>query len=155
MPISVNLIIRSCFPLPTFIAQQFVNMATREGGSPDSRPAELSLMLAGVVCAVLAVVAKCKAGDMQAGESKYLILGVVVCCVSCIAGSLNLVLAGMLGSTLKLNEFDTIVYTALPASVLLLIPMSLPHTVQWDGGRMMTDWEVLSELLNDNPYALL
>jgi hypothetical protein len=155
MPISVNLIIRSCFPLPTFVAQQLVSRPAKDGRSADSRPIELSLMLTGVFCAILAVVAKCQAGDMEAGETKYLILGVIVCCVSCIAGSLNLVLAGMLGSTLKLSEFDTIIYTALPAALLLLIPMSMPHTVPWDGGVTMTDWEILAEVCRENPSTLL
>merc|ERR1712032_96660 len=127
---------------------------TRDDGTTDSRPVEILLMLAGVACAVLAVVAKFRADNAQDEETKYMIFGMVVCIVSSIAGSLNLVLARVLGSTLKLNEFDTIVYTAIPAAGMVLIPMSLPHTVQWDGGTEMTDWEVLADVSRDNPSAI-
>merc|ERR1711924_590230 len=69
-------------------------------------------------------------------------------------GSTNLVLAGVLGNSVKLDEFDTVVYTALPAVALLLVPMSLPHTVHWEGGLQATDWEIVSEVLDTNPAVV-
>lgn len=154
MPISVNLIIRSCFPLPTFLAQKLVSWYTRDMKSKDSSPLELSLMLLGCLFAVIAVIAKTKSLGVHDSESQSLVWGVIVCVISCFAGSANLVLAGMMGSTLKLNEFDTVIYTALPAAALLLVPMSLRHPVHWGGGSQMTDWEILAEVVEVNPGVL-
>jgi len=151
IPISVNLIIRSCFPLPTFLAQKLVSWCTKDGKSQDSSLVELSLMLFGCFCACVAVVAKTQSSGTLASESRNLAWGVTVCVASCFAGSTNLVLAGLMGSTLKLDEFDTVIYTALPAVVLLLPAMSVPHFVIWgEDGAMLTDWEILAEVWDAN-----
>merc|ERR1719203_889792 len=157
IPISVNLIIRSCFPLPTFLAQKLVSWCTRDGRAKDSTLVELALMLVGVLCACVAVVAKTRSSDTVASESRHLVWGVTVCVISCFAGSTNLVLAGMMGSTLNLNEFDTVIYTALPAAALLTAAMSIPHTVPWgeDGATTLTDWEILKEALDSNRSVLI
>merc|ERR1719203_1278488 len=157
IPISVNLIIRSCFPLPTFLAQKLVSWCTREGGTKDSSLVELSLMLCGCLCACVAVVAKTRSSGTVASESRHLVWGVTVCVISCFAGSTNLVLAGMMGSTLNLNEFDTVIYTALPAAALLTAAMSIPHAVPWgeDGAATLTDWEILKEVLDYNRGVLI
>jgi hypothetical protein len=156
IPISVNLIIRSCFPLPTFLAQKLVSWCTRDGRAKDSSWVELTLMLFGVLCACVAVVAKTRSSGAAPGESRQLVWGVTVCVISCFAGSTNLVLAGMMGSTLSLNEFDTVVYTALPAASLLIAAMSIPHFVQWgEDGATMTDWEILEEVLDNNRSVLV
>merc|ERR1719277_2048208 len=157
IPISVNLIIRSCFPLPTFLAQKLVSWCTREGKSQDSSLVELSLMLFGCFCACVAVVAKTQSSGTLASESRHLVWGVTVCVISCFAGSTNLVLAGMMGSTLNLNEFDTVIYTALPAAALLTAAMSIPHAVPWgeDGATTLTDWEILREVLDSNWSVLI
>jgi hypothetical protein len=156
IPISVNLIIRSCFPLPTFLAQKLVSWCTRDGRAKDSSWVELTLMLFGVLCACVAVVAKTRSSGAAPGESRQLVWGVTVCVISCFAGSTNLVLAGMMGSTLSLNEFDTVVYTALPAAALLTAAMSIPHFVQWgEDGATLTDWEILEEVLDNNRSVLV
>merc|ERR1719203_1915201 len=157
IPISVNLIIRSCFPLPTFLAQKLVSWCTREGRAKDSSLVELALMLFGCLCACVAVVAKTHSSDTASSESRHLVWGVTVCVISCFAGSANLVLAGMMGSTLNLNEFDTVIYTALPAAALLTAAMSIPHTVPWgeDGATTLTDWEILREVLDYNRGVLI
>merc|ERR1719203_980428 len=151
IPISVNLIIRSCFPLPTFLAQKLVSWCTREGRAKDSTLVELALMLVGCFCACVAVVAKTQSSDTASSESRHLVWGVTVCVISCFAGSANLVLAGMMGSTLKLNEFDTGIYTALPAAALLIPAMSIPHVVHWgEDGISLTDWEIFEEVWDSN-----
>jgi hypothetical protein len=157
IPISVNLIIRSCFPLPTFLAQKLVSWCTRDGRAKDSTLVELALMLCGVLCACVAVVAKTRSSGTVASESRNLAWGVTVCVISCFAGSTNLVLAGMMGSSLKLNEFDTVIYTALPAAALLTAAMSIPHSVPWgeDGATRLTDWEILEEVLDSNGSVLI
>merc|ERR1740138_1569281 len=156
IPISVNLIIRSCFPLPTFLAQKLVSWCTRDGRAKDSSLVELALMLFGVLCACVAVVAKTRSSGAAPGESRQLVWGVTVCVISCFAGSTNLVLAGMMGSTLNLNEFDTVIYTALPAAALLIPAMSIPHVVHWgEDGASLTDWEILEEVLDNNRSVLV
>merc|ERR1719277_2155545 len=151
IPISVNLIIRSCFPLPTFLAQKLVSWSTKDKKAKDSSLVELGLMLLGVLCACIAVIAKMKSAGTLASESRNLVWGVTVCVVSCFAGSTNLVLAGLMGTALKLNEFDTVIYTALPASALLLAAMSIPHVVPWgEDGSTLTDWEILEEVWDSN-----
>merc|ERR1740138_1301070 len=151
IPISVNLIIRSCFPLPTFLAQKLVSWCTREGRAKDSSLVELALMLCGVLCACVAVVAKTRSSGTVASESRNLTWGVTVCVISCFAGSTNLVLAGMMGTSLKLNEFDTVIYTALPAVALLVPAMSLPHSVHWEDCGSMADWDIVWEVWDSNP----
>jgi len=153
MPISVNLIVRSCFPLPTFFAQKLASWCTGEKAK-DSSFVELSLMLLGCFCASLAVFAKMQSTDTVASESRNLVWGVIVCIISCFAGSSNLVLAGMMGTSLKLNEFDTITYSALPASVMLIPAMFMSHYVHWDDGVMLTDWEILREVWDLNPSVV-
>jgi hypothetical protein len=117
---------------------------------------ELALMLFGVLCACVAVVAKTRSSDAHPGESKQLVWGVTVCVISCFAGSADLVLVGMMGATLSLNEFDTVVYTSLPATALLIAAMSIPHAVQWgEDGDTLTDWEIIDEVLDNNRSVLV
>jgi len=151
IPISVNAIILSCFPLPTFLAQKLVSWCTKDGKCKDSSLVELALMLFGCLCACVAVVAKTHSSDTVSSESRHLVWGVAVCVISCFAGSANLVLAGMMGSSLNLNEFDTVIYTALPAAALLIPAMSIPHFVHWgEDGTSLTDWEIFEEVWASN-----
>ncbi|CAK0819081.1 unnamed protein product, partial [Prorocentrum cordatum] len=82
---TVNLIIRSCFPLPTFLAQKLVSWCTKDKAK-DSSLVELGLMLLGVLCACIAVIAKMKSSGTLASESRNLVWGVTVCVISCFAG---------------------------------------------------------------------
>lgn len=108
-------------------------------------------MLFGCLCACVAVVAKTHSSDTASSESRHLVWGVSVCVISCFAGSANLVLAGMMGSSLNLNEFDTVIYTALPAAALLIPAMSIPHFVHWgEDGTSLTDWEIFEEVWASN-----
>jgi len=117
---------------------------------------ELTLMLLGVLCACVAVIAKTHSSDTSASESRHFVWGVAVCVISCFAGSTNLVLAGMMGATLSLNEFDTVIYTALPAAALLSAAMSIPHVVRWgEDGSTLTDWEILEEVWDSNRSVLV
>merc|ERR1740121_3599209 len=61
-----------------------------------------------------------------------------------------------MGATLSLNEFDTVIYTALPAAALLSAAMSIPHVVRWgEDGATLTDWEILKEVLDSNRSVLI
>merc|ERR1712038_1920077 len=113
-------------------------------------------MSMGVGCAALATYAKSASG--QGGEeSAGLVLGVIVCIGSLFSGAFNMVLAGILGSEMKLNPLDTTCYMSLPASILLLLPsMLVKHPLgHWRGFPAMTDWQVLLEVVARNPWALL
>merc|ERR1719221_670244 len=61
-----------------------------------------------------------------------------------------------MGATLSLNEFDTVIYTALPAAALLSAAMSIPHVVRWgEDGSTLTDWEILEEVWDSNRSVLV
>lgn len=154
--ISINLIIRSCLPLSTAVSQLVVGSLLGDEKKDGISAKDWLLMLSGVGCAGLATYAKKMAGD-NPEESAALVLGVVVCVASIFSGALNMVLAGVLGTKMKLNAVDTTCYMALPAGLALLVPsllVSHPMT-KWPGFSSMTDWEVLQEVLARNPSALL
>ncbi|CAE8590967.1 unnamed protein product, partial [Polarella glacialis] len=83
-------------------------------------------------------------------------LGVSCCFLSIFSGALNMVLAGVLGTSMKLNPLDTTCYMALPAGLVLLLPaMLVSHPMKgWPGFSSMTDWEVLGEVMSRNPAVL-
>merc|ERR1719410_2870516 len=119
--IAVNLIIRSCLPLTTYLSQQGLAMV----GLYQKKPVvvlEISLMVAGVGCAAAFTWAKImgsgggKAGSNDQGNQ---IMGVIVCILSLLCGSVNLALAGVLGE-MKMSVYDTVAYMSIPAFVFLL-----------------------------------
>jgi len=155
LPLSVNLIIRSCLPLATFISQRTASKCTGEAVK-DARPLEIMLMLAGVFCAALAVVAKSHdAGDEGHRESRTLVFGIVMCLASLFSGAINLALAGVLGTSVSLNSLDTTLYMSIPAFAILSVPsLFYRHPVGgWPGHEDMTDWEILMKVLELRPTA--
>jgi drug/metabolite transporter (DMT)-like permease len=155
LPLSVNLIIRSCLPLATFVSQRAASKCTGEAVK-DARPLELALMLAGVFCAALAVVAKSHDSDKGSSESRTLVFGIVMCLASLFSGAINLALAGVLGTAVSLNSLDTTLYMSIPAFVILSVPSLLyRHPVGgWPGMGEMTDWEILMKVLELRPTAV-
>mmetsp|Transcript_62681 Transcript_62681/g.161301 ORF Transcript_62681/g.161301 Transcript_62681/m.161301 type:complete len:429 (-) Transcript_62681:75-1361(-) len=151
--ISVNLIIRSCLPLSTALSQTVVSKIM--GGNQKPIPLdEWVLMLLGVGCAAVATI--CKSSG-SSGEDGAPMLGIACCVASIFSGALNMVLAGVLGNTMKLNPVDTTAYMALPAGlVLLLASLLVYHPMgKWPGFPAMTDWEVLVEVMGRNPQAII
>merc|ERR1712194_468860 len=147
--IAVNLIIRSCLPLTTFLSQQGLALFNLYPFKP-CKALEISLMVAGVICAGVFTLAQIMASSASghSSEAGNQILGVAMCIASLLCGSLNLALAGVLGET-KLNVIDTVAYMALPATLFLLpiacfvqkpVPGLWPHVFQKD---TMSDWEIL------------
>merc|ERR1719410_976853 len=147
--IAVNLIIRSCLPLTTYLSQQGLAMV----GLYQKKPVvvlEISLMVAGVGCAAAFTWAKImgsgggKAGSNDQGNQ---IMGVIVCILSLLCGSVNLALAGVLGE-MKLSVYDTVAYMSVPA-FLFLIPFCLikkPVPGEWPqvlGMSEASDFEIL------------
>lgn len=154
LPLSVNLIIRSCLPLATFISQQTASSCTNEPVK-ETRPLELVLMFIGVLCVVIVVVAESHSKDIGHGESESLGFGVLVCVASIFSGGINLALAGVLGTSIELNPLDTTVYMSIPAFMLLLIPtFAYRHPVNWPGHGSMTDWEIIAKVAELNPKVV-
>merc|ERR1719350_747120 len=118
--IAINLIIRSCLPLTTFLSQQGLAVFGLYPFKP-CRVNEIVAMVIGVVCACVFTLAQimAKANEGKSSEAAGAILGVVMCVASLLCGSLNLALAGVLGET-KLNVLDTVAYMAIPATVFLM-----------------------------------
>merc|ERR1740116_662235 len=126
--IAVNLIIRSCLPLTTFLPQQGLAL----GGLYDLKPCralEISLMVAGVFCACAFTITKinCSSGGVHQGSNQA--LGCVMCIFSLLCGSVNLALAGVLGK-IHMSVYDTVAYMSIPAFIFLipfcLIPKPVP-----------------------------
>merc|ERR550532_3216055 len=112
--IGVNLIIRSCLPLSTYVSQQGLAVF---GMYPfkEFKILEVSLMAIGVFCAAVFTWASF-GGNFSAGTG---LLGVLACAGSLLCGSLNLALAGVLGKN-DLSVLDTCAYMSVPATAFLL-----------------------------------
>merc|ERR1719210_824633 len=143
--IGVNLIIRSCLPLFTFVSQQIMsqfNLYRKQ----KCDGVEIVLMSIGVVCANLFTWADFE-GKIEMGGR---FIGVIACLGSVLCGSLNLALAGVLGD-LKLGLMDTVAYMAIPATLFLapiIFFVSKPVPGEWkifapEAPHSMTDWEIL------------
>lgn len=154
LPLSVNLIIRTCSPLLT-ATMQIMLSRLKVCQAKEITALEITLMLIGICCAVLCTVSKARGGngsdldvDRQISD---LILGVILCVSSLLAGAINWVLAETLGD-MSLNPLDTVLYMALPVFVLLIIPVfCIPHPV-WGG--TWTDWQIVKEVVALSPGAL-
>merc|ERR1719433_2265840 len=125
--IAVNLIIRSCLPLTTFLSQQGLAL----GGLYPLKPCkamEISLMVAGVFCACAFTITKirCSAGGVHQGSNQ--VLGCIMCIASLLCGSVNLALAGVLGE-MKMSVYDTVAYMSIPAFIFLMPFCLLPKPV--------------------------
>merc|ERR1719297_290614 len=115
--IAVNLIIRSCLPLTTFLSQQGLSLINLYPYKP-CKPLEIGLMVVGVFCACAFTVAKIKGGG-KSHEGSNEVLGCIMCILSLLCGSVNLALAGVLGE-MKLSVYDTVAYMSLPAFIFLI-----------------------------------
>lgn len=144
--IALNLAMRSCLPVTTFLAQPGLAML---GLYPlEHRDyKEIRLMIVGVVCAAVFVVAKIlgSASGGLASDGDNMWLGVLTCLASMLCASLNMALAGVLGKTNDLDPLDTVAYMAVPA-VVFLLPLAIfvrkPVPGEWPkvfGTSQMTD----------------
>merc|ERR1712137_499975 len=161
--IAVNLIIRSCLPLTTFLSQQGLALFNLYPFKP-CRVKEISLMVIGVICAGVFTMARLLGSEASGDKSsgKNMLLGVFMCILSLLCDSLNLALAGVLGET-KLNVYDTVAYMAIPATIFLLpiayfYQKQVPgHWAELFGQETMSDWQGLKHVweLNKNTMAWL
>jgi drug/metabolite transporter (DMT)-like permease len=158
--IAVNLIIRLCLPLSTFLSQQALALVKLYPFKP-CRWKEIGLMVVGVVCAGVFTMARIMGAHSSGGENSgsRTLLGVLMCILSLLCGSLNLALAGVLGET-KLNVYDTVAYMAIPAT-LFLIPIAFFYQKQvpgqWGelfGEDTMSDWQILKHVWSLNKTTM-
>merc|ERR1740116_459300 len=125
--IAVNLIIRSCLPLTTFLSQQGLAFFKLYPFKP-CKFLEIMLMVAGVFCACAFTVAKIMGSGGKNHEGSNQVLGCIMCIASLLCGSVNLALAGVLGE-MKLTVFDTVAYMSVPAFIFLLPFCLMPKPV--------------------------
>lgn len=153
--IAVNLIIRSCLPLTTFMSQQGLALVGLYPFKP-CRFSEIALMTLGVCFAALFTIAKIMGSAEKGHSSSNMVLGVVICILSLLCGSLNLALAGVLGE-MKMSVYDTVAYMSVPAT-LFLLPFAMflekPVPGQWPevfGTADATDWQILQQVMHIAP----
>merc|ERR1719229_1186583 len=153
--IAVNLIIRSCLPLTTFLSQQGLAVI---GLYPfkQCKILEVSLMVIGVFCAAAFTMAKIMGAGKAGHESSNMVLGCIACIASLLCGSLNLALAGVLGE-MKLSVYDTVAYMSVPAT-LFLVPIAMlwqkPVPGMWPdvfGALVASDWQILQKVYQISP----
>eukprot|EP00435_Cladocopium_sp_Y103_P056931 s774_g19.t1 len=162
--IAVNLIIRSCLPLTTFMSQQGLAMFGLYPFKP-CRIAEIGLMTLGVCFAALFTIAKIMGSAEKGHSSSNMVLGVGICILSLLCGSLNLALAGVLGE-MKMSVYDTVAYMSVPATIFLMpfVFLEKPVPGQWPevfatkdaAGQMIltkdaTDYMILREVARIAP----
>jgi len=147
--IAVNLIIRSCLPLTTYLSQQGLSML----GLYQRKPfivLEISLMVLGVCCAAAFTIAKIMGSGATKGggqDASMQLMGVVMCILSLLCGSVNLALAGVLGE-MKMSVYDTVAYMSIPA-FLFLVPFCMIKKAvpgQWAevlGEKWASDFDIL------------
>merc|ERR1719362_1864583 len=144
--IAVNLIIRSCLPLTTFLSQQGLALFKLYPFKP-CKFLEIMLMVAGVFCACAFTVAKIMGGNGKSHEGSNEVLGCIMCLLSLLCGSVNLALAGVLGE-MKLSVYDTVAYMSVPAFLFLMpfcliqkpVPGDWPKVLNKD---MASDFDIL------------
>lgn len=148
--IAVNLIIRSCLPLTTFLSSQGLAAFGLYPFKP-CRALDISLMVVGVFCAGAFAVAKIMGSAGYGESSSNMVLGVSMCLASLVCGSLHLALGGVLGE-MRLSVYDTVAYMSLP-STLFLLPIALylqkPVPDQWTrvlGTDRASDWQILTKV---------
>jgi len=155
--IDVNLIIRSCLPLMTYLSQQGLAMVKLSQRQPVNW-LEIGLMVANVFSACAFTWAKIMgSGGSFKGSSDQgkQISGCVVCFFAVLCFSVTFALDGVLGE-MKLDAYDTVVFMSIPA-FLFLTPFCLvkkPVPGEWQqllGMDRASDLDILMVTQNIAP----
>jgi len=154
LPVSLNMVIRSCIPLVTLLLQQ---VAHRLKLVDATRADCWDALLMSVGVAGAAVTALAESETRNETQQGHLGIGILMCCLGDIAAATILVLAAAFSSTLRppLSALDTVFYTALPCA-LALLPASLyaSHPTNWPNAGTLTDWEVYQRVHQLNPGTI-
>lgn len=144
MDLSASVMVRSLSPLSALVLQLFF------AGWFDSeafgiQPGKLLLLVSGVMCAAIALMAKYH--DEGPARSNHYGLGLALCFGSVAAASMELVVVVIIGKGMKMNSLDTILYMSLPAFMLITLPaLYLRHPVSYPYHPPATDWEIFWEV---------
>eukprot|EP00439_Symbiodinium_sp_Y106_P083344 s66_g23.t1 len=164
LPVSANMIIRSCIPLITWILQQLLGCFGLGGFSSSWGLAEFALLLSGLVCAVLTLLAQKSNVSVSSGGGLEFAIGVAICLLSDVAAAVNVLVVSYFGTSVAagkgldppLNSFDTVFYMALPcACFMLAVAVVAAHPVDWVGYTDLTDIQVLRQVMSWNAMALV
>jgi len=152
IPLSLNLIVRSCLPLSTALSQTLIQRKTQ-----DISPGEWGCMVAGVLCAVVVVIAK--SGGPAGSSSPAFYFGVAMVVASIFCGAFDMVFKSVLGTSVKLSPMDTTYHMALPVATFTALigsAFAKPVSATWAArfGPTMTDIQVFKELWQLNPGVL-
>ncbi|CAE7699741.1 unnamed protein product [Symbiodinium sp. CCMP2592] len=151
LSLSVNLIIRSCLPLSTAVSELALGSLVQR---PGLTGLQWALMLAGVLGTVCVSYVKSAAQDVDSAE--FSPLGLFCAVLSICAGALNMVLAGVLGTGIKLNPLDSTFYMAVPAGLIMILFSFVEHPVHsWRDFPAVTDWAIVQEVVSRYPWAML
>merc|ERR1719356_1049543 len=97
-------------------------------------------------------------GHKGSNDQAKQVMGVIVCILSLLCGSVNLALAGVLGE-MKLSVYDTVAYMSVPATLFLLpIAMCWQKAVPgvWPdvfGATVASDWQILQKVYELSPQT--
>lgn len=153
LPISTSVMIRSSTPLATYGVS--VLMSFMKGTSAGGSSTEVQFLLIGVFGALLVAAAQSGGKSEDVEGFGTMILGIFMSVLSVLACALNMVLASVLGSDLKLNPLDTIWYMSIPVAVVLMPLVFVPHPCSWPSLNPATDWQVVMKVIELNPRMML
>ncbi|CAK8998648.1 Uncharacterized protein SCF082_LOCUS5724 [Durusdinium trenchii] len=155
LPVSLNMVIRSCIPLVTLLLQQLACRLRLLEGCREATFSDALLMSLGVAGAAVTALAESEGNEPS--QHGHLWLGVLMCCLGDLAAATTLILAAAFSSTLKppLTPLDTVFYTALPCA-LALLPASLyaSHPINWPDSGTLTDWQVYQRVHQLSPGTI-
>jgi len=80
-----------------------------------------------------------------------MMLGILMSVLSVLACALNLVLAAVLGSDMKLNPLDTIWHMSIPVAIMLCPLACVSHPCSWPGLKRANDWQVVLKVIQLSP----
>jgi len=145
LDLSASVMVRSLSPLSALVLQVFF-AGWFDSQDLSIQPRKLLLLLTGVVCAAIALMAKYH--DEGPARSNHYGLGLALCFSSVAAASMELVVVVRLqGKGMKMNSLDTILYMSLPAFLLVMVPaLYLRHPVSYPYHPPATDWEIFWEV---------
>lgn len=153
LPISTSVMIRSSTPLATYAVHSVISFMNKS--KAESGGIEVVYMMLGVFGAALVAVAQSGGTSQEVGDVGNMMLGVFMSVLSVLACALNLVLASVLGSDMKLNPLDTIWYMAIPVALMLCPLASVPHPCSWPGLSTANDWQVVWKVMQLSPKMML
>jgi len=154
--LAVNLVIRSCLPLTTFLSQQALALLKLYPLKP-CKALEIGLLASGVFFACAFTVTKIFCGSVHFNGGESAILGCIMCVASLLCGSVNLALAGVLAET-KLSVYDTVAYMSIPAFLFLMPFCLIQKPLPGDWPKVLnkltaSDFEILMWISSNAPSA--